>query len=218
MNLYLHESVLLLGLDDEKGSFSLDSTYVYYGFAAALVMDLIIAERVAVEDGRIIVKTNALMDRKVLNDVLRRLRESKKKRKVTYWIHYLVQRISKLKSMAIEQLIKNGILERRKEKVLWVFNVNRYPSSDTGPENLLRARLHEIIFKDADPQPEERMLLTILQVCRLEKELITDKTQRKEAKEKIKALTKGDEMRKFVHDAILEMQTAVMVATSAAIS
>ena len=44
MDLYLHESVLLLGLDDEKGKLApgTTSTYLYYGFSAALIMDLVL--------------------------------------------------------------------------------------------------------------------------------------------------------------------------------
>jgi Golgi phosphoprotein 3 len=218
MNLFLHESILLLALDDEKGKFTSAGTYLHYGFATALIMDLILAERIIVEDDRIVVKTNATTHSKVLNNVLHRLQESKKTRKVTYWIQYLVQRISKLESQAIEQLIKRNILERRQEKLLWVFDVNRYPSVNTKPENLLRARLREIIFEDVSPEPHERMLLVILQTCQLDKKLIPGKAERKKAGEKIKALTHDSEIGKYVSDAILEMQMAVIVATTAAIS
>ena len=214
LNLHLHESILLLSLDDEKGSFSMSGTYIHYGFAAALLMDLILAERIVVEDGRVKIKDRAITDNRLLNDVLSRLKGFKKNRKVAYCIHYLVQRVRKLRPHAIEQLIRLKILTRREEKVLWVFKVNRYPSVNTEPEDTLRERLHRVIFQDAEPTPRERMLLSIILACQLLKDLLPDKQERKAAKEKIKALTKDSEMHKLIGQAVLEMQAAVILAAS----
>lgn len=217
MNLHLHESVLLLSLDDEKGSFSMSSSYLHYGFAAGLLMGLILAKRIAIEDGRVIVKDNAITESRVLNDVLGRLRKFKKNRKVAYCIHYLVQRNSKLRPPVIEGLIRQGILERRKAKILWVFNVNRYPTVNGEPENELRRRLREVLFQDAEPTTKERMLLSIITACKLDRDLIPDKQERKVAREKIKNLTKDSEMRRLIGQAVLEMQAAVMVATTVSV-
>lgn len=216
MNLHLHESILLLDLDDEKGSFSMAGSYLHYGFAGALLMDLILAERIIIEDGRVRVIDNAITDNRLLNDVLGRLKNFKKRRKVAYCIHYLAQRITKLRRQAIDNLIRKRILTRREEKVLWVFKVNRYPSVDTEPESTLRARLRQVIFDDAEPTPKERMLLAIILAGKLERGLLPDKQERKAAREKIKTLTEDTEMRKFISQAVLEMQAAVMAATTGA--
>ena len=162
MSLHLHESILLLSLDDEKGSFSMSGTYLYYGFAAALLLDLILGERIVVEEGRVSVIDKAITENRLLNDVLGRLKRFKKDRKVAYCIHYLVQRINKLRPQAIEHLIRQGILERREEKILWVFTVSRYPSANAEPEHTLRERLHSVAFHNAEPTPKERMLLSII--------------------------------------------------------
>ncbi|MCO6476415.1 MAG: GPP34 family phosphoprotein, partial [Phaeodactylibacter sp.] len=109
MNLHLHESILLLDLDDEKGAFSMAGSYLHYGFAGALLMDLILAERIIIEDGRVRVVDNAITDNRLLNDVLGRLKNFKKRRKVAYCIHYLAQRINKLRRQAIDNLIRKRI-------------------------------------------------------------------------------------------------------------
>ncbi len=216
MPLHLHESILLLSLDDEKGSMDTFNAYVNYGFAAALLMDLILQERLIIEEGRVKVKTNAITDNKLLNEVLRRVQDNKKNRKPTYWIHYLVERISKLRPQAYEALIRRGILEKREEKLLWIFKVNRYPSKDSGPENTMRERLRQIVLEGAEPTPKERILLAIVQAAKFDKELFPDKAERKQARERIEHLIKDTEMRKHIGDAILEMQAAVMVSTTAA--
>ena len=214
--LSLHESILLLGLDDENGKFTVESTYHSYGLAAAAIADLILAERIAIQDDRIAVLTNALTDDKLLNDILRRLQEQKKPPKVTDWIHHLVMRMGKLRPIAIEQLIRRGILERKEKKILWVFNVDRFPSRDVTPENRLRARLRRILFENNAPDPHERLLLGIVLASSLLPELVPDKTLRKQAKARIEALTAEDEMNRLLGRSIQEMQTVVMVTTTAA--
>ncbi|MCB0588867.1 MAG: GPP34 family phosphoprotein [Phaeodactylibacter sp.] len=215
MSLHLHESILLLSLDDEKGSFSMSGTYLYYGFAAALLLDLILGERIVVEEGRVSVIDKAITENRLLNDVLGRLKRFKKDRKVAYCIHYLVQRINKLRPQAIEHLIRQGILERREEKILWVFTVSRYPSANAEPEHTLRERLHSVAFHNAEPTPKERMLLSIILACKLERDLFPDKEERKAARERLKALTEDSELRRLIGQAVLEMQAAVMAATTA---
>lgn len=216
-DLHLHESILLLSLDDEKGNFSTDESYLNYGFVAALIMDLVLAERIVIEDEYIKLTTNAVTDNKLLNHLIRRFQRAKKEKKVSSWLHALAQENGKFIPQAIDNLVKNSILERKKGKVLWVFSVTRYPTKNVQPENLLRARLGQIIFGDTAPTPKERMLLALIQACRMEKDLIPDKDERKRAKEKIKALTKDSEMRKLVGDAITEMQALVTVITSTVI-
>ena len=215
-SLNLHESILLLGLDDDSGKFTAESTYHSYGLAAAAITDLILSERIAIEDDRIVIRTNALTDDKLLNDILRRLQEQKKPPKVTDWIHHLVMRMGKLRPIAIEQLIRRGILERKEKKILWVFNVDRFPSRDVTPENRLRARLRRILFENNAPDPHERLLLGIVLASHLLPELAPDKALRKEAKARIEALTAEDEMNRLLGRSIQEMQTAVMVTTTAA--
>ena len=217
MDLHLHESVLLLGLDDEKGKLTGSSFYFYYAFCSAMIMDLILAERIIVEDKRIKVVTNAITDNKLLNNFLQRLQDAKKPRTVSKWLQYLVNRSGKFKPLAIDSLIQQKILERRKEKILWLINVNRYPSADVEPENQLRSRLLNIIFEETEPTPKERMLLSILLSCKLDRELIPDKEKRKMAKQRIETLTEDSEMRKLIGDAIQEMQTIIMITTGSAV-
>ena len=209
----MHESILLLGLHDEKGNFGGMESFVHYGFTSGALMDLILEERITVEDGRVKMKTNALTGNKLLNEVLRLIRESKKERKVSHWFHYLVQRVGKLRPLAIDDLIRRNILERREDKVLWVFKVNRYPSVDLQPENELRARLHEIIYEDAEPTPKERMLLSMMIGCHMQKELAKEKADRKWVKQKMKDLTDDESLRKWLGSAVDEMQAVMMITT-----
>jgi hypothetical protein len=213
-DLYLHESILLLSLDDEKGSFSTDETYLQYAFSAALLLDLVLAERIGLEEQYLRLKTNAVTDNRLLNEVLRRIQEAKKPGTLGSWLHGLVLEDTTFRARAIDQLVSRNILERKKDKFLWVFNVTRYPAVNSQPENALRARLQAIIFGDAPPTPQERMLLAIIQACQMEKALVPAKDKRKMAKEKIAALTEASEMRKLLGEVIAEMEAMIVVITT----
>lgn len=214
----LHQSILLLGLDDEKGTYSISTSYLNYGFAAAILMDLILAERIEISsDHQIMVKRSALSDNKVLNEELSRIKKSKKPPKIKTWLHGMVQRNAKPIKKTIQALIGQGILKEEIKKVLWIIPVKRYPSLNVEPENSLRARLHRIIFEGAEPEPKERMLLSLIHACFIVNEIIPDKEKRKEAKERIKELTADSTMRKLVGDAIQEMQVIVTMVTTGAV-
>lgn len=217
MNLLLHESILLLGLDDEKGHFHSTLAYLNYGFAAAILMDLILAERILVEDKRLKIATNALTTNKLLNEELARLQKAKKPPKVTNWLHNMVQRNSKTFKKCIDGLIQKGILKMEKKKVLWIFPVKRYPSLNLEPENSLRKRLRSIVLERATPDKNDRMLLAIIDACQLVKEIVPEKDKRKQAKERMKSLTSEGEMKKLLGDAIQQMQVVIMTTTGGVI-
>jgi hypothetical protein len=46
MDLYLHEAITLISLDDEKGNFTQAGGYINYAFGAAFMMDLLLEERI----------------------------------------------------------------------------------------------------------------------------------------------------------------------------
>lgn len=212
--LYLHESILLLSLDDEKGNFTTSLSYLNYGFISALMMDLIIEERINIKDNHISLKTNALTENQLLNKVLRIFQETEKTKTASDWIHTLVRDKEHFMSGAIDNLINKKILDKREEKFMWVFNTMRYPAVDMQPENLLRARLRKIIFNDEKPKEKEGMLLAIIQACHMEKDLISDKEKLKMARERIKSLTENNEMQSLVSGAIEEMLAIITVITT----
>jgi hypothetical protein len=215
MNLHLHESILLLSLDDETGKYTSSMAYVNYAFAAGLVVDLLLEERVKIEDNKLLLTTNAITDSRAMNALIEQLSRRKKPMKVSNWLHTIVQRSSKLYKLCLEKLIQDGILERKQAKILWVFNVNRYPTVNDQPENELRRRIHELLLDDqSTPDPKEQLLLTIISRCQMLSEIMPEKSERKLAEPRLKLLTEDVPMNGHISRAIEEMQVAMMVVTT----
>ncbi len=115
-DLYLHESILLLSLDDQKGNFTTSLSYLNYGFASALLMDLVLEERIAIVDGIVKLKTNAITENKLLNDILKAIQKVKKSKKVSGWLHTMVVSNNKYIPKAIDTLINKGVLKKSKKR------------------------------------------------------------------------------------------------------
>ncbi|KGE86701.1 MAG: GOLPH3/VPS74 family protein [Phaeodactylibacter xiamenensis] len=217
MDLYLHEAITLISLDDEKGNFTHAGGYINYAFGAAFMIDLLLEERIKIEDGRVHLLTNAITDSRALNNLIERIAKRKKPDRISNWIHICVQRLGKLRQLTVDKLVQEGVLEKTEGKVLWVFSVDRYPTKDAAPENELRQRLKALMLDEAtEPDKKERMLLVIILKCELYAEMIKDKAQRKAAKARIEQLTDGEKMQEEVGKAVQEMLTAVMITTTVA--
>ena len=215
MDLYLHESILLLSIDDENGKFTSSYAYLNYGFAGALLMDLVLDGRLTIEEKRVILKGSAVHSNKPLNTVLDLIKKSKRNKKFTSWIYTLVQKNSSIMKMSLEELIRKNILKRQSKKVLWVFNVKRYPTINLEPEQSLRRRLHDILFNEAEPNEKESILLGLIYSCKMVNELVPDKKARKVAQERIKVLTEGHAFKDLIKQALEEMETAITAVTTA---
>ena len=217
MNLYLHEAIALISLDDEKGNFTPAGGYINYAFGAAFMMDLLLEERIKIEEDRVHLLTNAITDSRALNNLIERIAKRKKPDRISNWIHTCVQRLTKLRELTVDKLVQEGVLKKTEGKVLWVFSVDRYPTKDATPENELRQRLKALMLDETtEPDKKERMLLVILLKCELYAAMIKDKAQRKAAKARLEQLTDGEKMEEEVGKAVQEMLTAVMVTTTAA--
>jgi hypothetical protein len=219
MDLYLHEAIALISLDDEKGNFTTAGGHINYAFGAAFIMDLMLEERIKIEDGRVHLMTNAITESRALNSLIEQIGKRKKPDRVSNWIHVCVQRLTKLQQLCIDKLVQEGILKQTEGKVLWVFSVDRYPTKNAQPENELRERLRALMLDEStEPDEKERMLLAIVLKCELYAAMTSDRAQRKKAKARLEQLTSGEMMQKEVGQAVEEMLAAVMIATTVVIT
>ncbi len=219
MELYLHEAITLISLDDEKGNFTAAGGYINYAFAAALVMDLILEERAELRDDYLHLTTNAITESRALNQYIDDIRKRKKELKIKDWLHLLVTS-SKYRNLCVDRLVQQGILQRTEKKVLWVFTLDRYPMLNGKPEKNLRERLRALMLEEqaGEPTEKERMLLGIVHHCHLYPGLLPEKQDRKTAKARLEILTSEGAMQSHLGKAIQDMHTAIMVTTMATVS
>jgi hypothetical protein len=213
------DELLLLAYSDE-GSAEIGQHQLDLGLGGAVLVELALAERFDVRDGRIVVVDASPLGDPVLDDALRRVAGDKKERKVRDW----VQKLSgKLRERLLDDLVATGVLSREKDRVLGVFPRTRYPAAHgvvAPAEADARHRLWAAL-DGADPvPPRTAALAALVQNVGLAGKVFKDR-KGKEVKERITAMTEAsladdrwasDAVRK----AIQEVEAGVMVAIFAA--
>lgn len=211
--LLLHEEIVLLALRDDKGTFS--GSYCIYAIAGAMISELLLQERIAVNDDRnriVAVVNGDPTGDDLLDGFLQEILESPKPRGLQDWVNRAA-RIKRLAHRIAEKLSGMGILKHDEQKILWVFSRQLYPELDGTPEDAIRARMAAVMF-DAHREPDERtaVLIALASHAGLLKANFVPEELRQH-RQRVKQLASGEILAAgATQQAIAAVQTAVMVA------
>lgn len=221
MELNLIDQLTLLALDDEKGTFVADSTAYSYAIAGAIIMELALEKRIDLSGDKVVVKDKSKTGDIIIDTYFQTIIESKKERKTKSWVDRLGNRADKIQRDTIEKLIDNRILEKKENKILWIFSYNKYPAQNSRPENHLRRRLYDIIVNSHRPELKEVMLLNLIESCSLGKEVF-GKEQVKTFKKKLKSINEydhlGDSIGKSVKEICDEINAMLVIIIASSVA
>ena len=212
MELNLVEEFLLIALDDDKGSFVIDSTHLHYGFAGAILLELAVRNKVDIDGDYLHLKSTSSEQEVVLNKALKLIEEEGKTKKVKDWLDLLARKAGELKDDTLQRLIERGVLIKKEHKILWIIPNNKYPTSNSNPDNKVRERLNNVILNGAKSEARDVMLLSLIDVSDLTKEAFRDQSDYKEVKKKLKEVTEDIKISQSINKSIREIQTAIMIS------
>ncbi len=216
--LTLSEQLLLLALKDEKGTVvSSASIALDYGLIGALLMELAMADRIAVRDRHLgVLKSEATGD-DLLDELMAHItgRDGKPKA-VRYWLPRLARKIKKLRHRVAERLVNTGILRREDRRILGIFPSVRYPTVNPLPELEVREKLKNTILMETEPGCDVVVLASLLKACNLVTEVF-DKRSKKQAMRRLKKLSADEPIAKAVGETVAAVQAAVTASITAAI-
>jgi hypothetical protein len=211
--LKLTEELLLLALRDKKGTLvSSASMALPFGLAGAVLMELTLRQRVSIEDNKFVIRDATPTGDDILDEALAKIQSSKKNRKPQYWVSKL-SKIKKMKDRLLDRLVNEGILRREEHRILRVIPSKRYPTVYSGPEMKLRKQIRSVVLQGKKPDERTMIITSLVQACNLVKEIF-EKEERKEAKKRMKEISKGDAVAKAVTDTVAGVQAAVIAAIS----
>lgn len=209
----LHEEILLLALRDEEGTIASGTMY-QYAIAGAILSELMLQERIAVdESGR--KKLATVLDPRptgapLLDECLDKIAAAKPK-PLDHWVGRFAN-IKNLKHRVAERLCDRGILHEEEGKILLIFTRRTYPETDPRPEQEIVERLRRTIFTDTrDLDPRTVVLVSLADSAGILK-VVFDKKELKARKDRLEQVINGDLMGKAAKEAIHAMEAAVMVA------
>lgn len=166
--LTLVEEVLLLALDDATGDLRpMPIMALEYTLAGALLADLALAGRIDSDPQAVCLLSCEPTGDPLLDQSLATLAAAKEPLSVSHWLRLLAGEAQALENAARTRLIARGILREEKRKLLWVFDVRRYPSEDDRELNEVRTRLSALILSDDLPDPKDAILISLLTASHL---------------------------------------------------
>jgi hypothetical protein len=202
MHLGLCEEIVLLGLDDESGKSV--CYHMAYALSGAILADLILRGRLAVEDGQVRIAGGESTGDDVLDEALVAIAGSRKT-KLSHWVRKIMA--DHQRDRVVQRLVNLQILDRVEKVVLGLFSYRRYPAHDRAVENEIRSRLRAALAGTGPANSRTLALLSLADACGLTKAFL-DKKERQDWKTRIEELVGNEPVGNAVRAAIRDDDAA----------
>jgi Golgi phosphoprotein 3 len=213
-NLNLAEELLLLALNEEKGTVLLRAqTALPYGLAGALLIELVEAGLLRFEGKNLVASPSGYAQDELLEEVLAKIRSSRRTHTLKYWVLRMGRSGGKIKKKLLTRLVEKRILQREEYRVLGIFPTQHYPEADSRPEFEIRRRMQSGILRGGTRDEGTAVLISLAYACDLIG-LIFEKGERREAKRIAKEITKSQPVGSAVAHAVAAIKAAVIIASS----
>jgi hypothetical protein len=207
----LSEALLLLLLDDEKGS-PVHAGYAHdEGLAGALLLDLLDVGALAETDGKL-VATDTAPSAPAPAAAWSALSEPRDAKRA---VAAVVKATKPIKATIAAPLVAAGVLDETRHKRLGLFETTRYPERDPSPEQALRSELHAVLVSGRPPSDFLASLLGLLVPMDLVGRLV-DRDERRPAKARAQQLADRGPVGDAVKSAVQQQIAGVVAAGAAA--
>jgi hypothetical protein len=169
----LAEEIVLIAYRD-TGELINEGMYVDLGLAGAHLLDLALLERIAVRDGDVVVNNAEPTGLPLADQVLHRIAESPQQTPKE-WIIELG--VPQTRDAVLDHLVDARVLERHKDRALFVFPRTRYPAAsgtEPAPETRARRRLREAVTSDGPVDARTAALCALIAALQWENVVFGD--------------------------------------------
>lgn len=212
MDMKLYEGLMLLALNDEKGTN--EGHYIEYTAAAAILAELLLSQRISVNKDnkdKVEVLDAAPTGDAVMDEALQKIAGKKKPDTLKNWV-MAIGTIKNLKHKIAQQLVDDGIIKADERKILWIFTQKIYPEVNPQPEEQLKRELRRLVLdKPLEIDPKYTLMLALAKSAYLLNQVFS-KDELKQHKKRIEQVSKGEELGQITAEVIEGVQAAIMVA------
>ena len=213
--LTIAEEVLLLFLDDQKGSFIRGpDIHVELAMSGAVLMDLALANRIDTDPERLFVVDPSPMGDRTLDGILARIAASEPERSTEYWLNWIREDVPEIMGHFIDRLVERGILKRVEEKILWVFETRRYPVIDDREVREVKRRVTSILFSEEIPDPRDVVIIGLVNACDLLGAILHHR-EAERVRERAEQISRMDLIGQAVTRTINDVRTSILTMMSA---
>ena len=207
----LAEELLLLAYDDQTGKATGSRIGLDLGMAAAVLVDLALAGRVAYVDGYLKVIDPSPIGDPIADAILAKAALDEP-HTPAQWVQRLRHR---LRTRVLEDLVSRGVMQDVDETQQEFIHVHRFPTTDPAYEAEIRGRLAAALTNDEIPDERTAALATLLVACRMEPALRLPADQAAQAHQRLEAIASGAGFSGGgnLEDSIVRPSVALVVAT-----
>ena len=208
------EEIYLLALDDKQGIIKpLPVSALDYSLAGALLMELALQNRIDTDLSSLKVVDPQPTGDQLLDETLRELQQKTEPQPTNYWLKCFADQSRRIQEKVLARLIQKGILKQENKRILWVFEVRRYPLLNNKEITEVRTRLRNLILSDEIPDPREVVLINLANACRLLDDIFSDE-ELDRLRPRITALAKLDIIGQEMFRSIREIERTMAIAMS----
>jgi golgi phosphoprotein 3 len=209
----LYEEILLLALDEDKGTADGAGFYAK-AMGGAILAELAMTGAVSIagdKKKKVSLGRRGRLDDPILEECRVMVEEAKKTKKAAEWVMKF-SGVKDLKNRAARQLVDRGILTEDTGTVLKIFKRTIFPEADGGPEKELRERMKKAIFTSSTNLEARTVIIIALAQAAGMLNKIFPKKKLKERKKRLEILTSGQLAGKATAEAVQAVQAAIAVA------
>jgi hypothetical protein len=212
------DDFLILALNPRSGNYMIYGNQLTYGLLGALLMDLMSAGYLAIDNGRVVEgETKGIPSSQVLEKILSKIRANPRSLRITAWIRKLGIRSGRYLKEVRAEMITKGQIKVVRKRILFIPWSLWYPA-DPGYRKRLIFNIQNILLSGREAGREEAMLLGLIYATKLHKALSADRDKRKRLRKALVAYMKKSDIASGTDQIIREIQTAVAAGVVASIS
>lgn len=210
------EKLLILAHHPEKGRFLTSLTYLQYGIAGALLLDLALWERISITGKSLILKPGKGLSSPVYDDVIALISQSPDSRKVGHWVRKFANRYGRYKWHILEGLVGKKIFRIEKKKFLGLIPYRQSFFIETLTRASMIRQLKNEILSGRGITGEINALAGLVKACLMESVLSADRDELKRIRQQLKVMAVESPVSGIVSETIHQVQAAIIVSVTAA--
>jgi hypothetical protein len=208
--LSLFEELFLLDIDEDQGAIVAQTKRkLRFGLAGAVLAELVLQGKVQSDQkGRLEIANPEPLGNEILDRALDEIKDSKRERKINYWVGALAAKQNKLRKKTADRLESDGVIHQQDGRMEWVIPAPDCPSSNASVKYCLKSKLREAVLTETEPDLHSLALLDLARASGL-LNLIFTKDERQAARQRIYELMVGEGLRNNTALEIEEISQAV---------
>lgn len=213
--LSISEKLLILAHHTDRARFRISEIHVKYGLIGALLLEMAVEEKIAIENNKLILKDTGKQSDPILEELTVKLKSHGIPRNIRFWIKRLAQKSTRFKWELFYGLEQKKVVRLEHMKLLGVIPYKRsYLINKKLQYDLIKETRNSIMQQGA-LNAEQLVILGLVKACKLDKILCRERGERKIINQRLKAIMKSSPIAEGVDLTIRQVQAAIIGAVAA---